>query len=417
MKRSWLVGSVLAVTLFAYAGCATDGVDVVAQLDAGSDSVEGPPSFVPPTPEAGADGAASLPDPEPELACIGTECPYPYATCPSYGRVGYKCQNNLLTDNANCGACGNECPPDMFGSLHMATRCVQGACARECVPEISLNPEASHYFKDCNGLVDDGCEIDISFDANNCGACGNKCPDGQPCLAGKCGCKSGLTWCDSNGATGCFDLSSNDSRCGSCDNKCAPPADAGPPPKNMEYGCVGSECGKLRCKSGYKQTWADCNNDVELDGCETNTSADPNNCGTCGNKCAPGVPCIADGTSMPRCGCAPNEALCGTGTALTCNDLLTDPANCGVCGRRCPGGTSASAHGAPVCRKGFCDYECEEGWGDCDGNPLNGCETNLMINGANCGACGNRCDTGAGQPCIAGKCHMVECDGGDPVTK
>jgi len=71
MKRSWLVGSVLAVTLFAYAGCATDGVDVVAQLDAGSDSVEGPPSFVPPTPEAGADGAASLPDPEPELACIG----------------------------------------------------------------------------------------------------------------------------------------------------------------------------------------------------------------------------------------------------------------------------------------------------------------------------------------------------------
>ncbi len=403
MKRSWLVGSALAVTLFAYAGCANDGADVVAQLDGGADAATGP-SFVAP-PEAGTDAdAASVPEePEKVLACVGTECPYPFATCETFGTLGYKCQNNLLTDNANCGECGNVCPPDMFSSLRMATRCVAGKCQRECAPD------GEREFRDCNGWVDDGCEIDITSDADNCGGCGNKCGNGQPCIGGKCGCPAGQAYCGDE--LGCRDVSSDNFSCGTCGTRCVAP-DAGPPPTNMEYGCVSGECGKPRCKSGFKQAWANCNGDLE-DGCEINTATDPNNCGVCGKKCGPGQICLQEGMNPPRCACAANETLCGVGNALSCADLMNDPNNCGVCGNRCTGGTN---HGAPTCRKGFCDYDCEQGWGDCDGNPANGCETNLMVNQGNCGACGNRCDTGAGQPCIAGKCLMVECDD-DPVTK
>lgn len=94
-----------------------------------------------------------------------------------------------------------------------------------------------------------------------------------------------------------------------------------------------------------------------------------------------------------------------------CDDLLSDPLNCGGCGVMCP----SFANNTAQCVKGICATKCLDGFGDCDGNPLNGCEAHVLDNPLNCGGCGVACDVAAGQPCIDGKCLMVECDAG--VTK
>jgi len=49
-----------------------------------------------------------------------------------------------------------------------------------------------------------------------------------------------------------------------------------------------------------------------------------------------------------------------------------------------------------VCSSGTCDYgSCDAGWGNCDGNDANGCETDLRTTAAHCGACNAACSTPA----------------------
>ncbi|MFP2925900.1 hypothetical protein ACLESO_11910, partial [Pyxidicoccus sp. 3LG] len=63
--------------------------------------------------------------------------------------------------------------------------------------------------------------------------------------------------------------------------------------------------------------------------------------------------------------------------------------------------------------------DCPVGRGDCDGNPANGCEANLMTDEGNCGACGTTCGgaASANAVCGAGTCGLgcvvgtFDCDG------
>jgi len=49
------------------------------------------------------------------------------------------------------------------------------------------------------------------------------------------------------------------------------------------------------------------------------------------------------------------------------------------------------AHGTPACENGACIIQtCDRGFADCDGDPANGCETDLS-RAASCGACGAVC--------------------------
>jgi hypothetical protein len=82
-------------------------------------------------------------------------------------------------------------------------------------------------FRDCNGIVADGCEVDSNADAQNCGSCGYVCalPDAT-------------------------------SR------------------------CDGGSCAIANCNVGYK----DCNG-MAADGCEAMLATDPQNCGSCGYIC------------------------------------------------------------------------------------------------------------------------------------
>src|SRR5262245_35460102 len=54
---------------------------------------------------------------------------------------------------------------------------------------------------DCNGVADDGCEIDVTTDAAHCGACGQSC-NGGVCVAGRCEGQGGAGAAGGSGAGG-----------------------------------------------------------------------------------------------------------------------------------------------------------------------------------------------------------------------
>ncbi|MBX3259744.1 MAG: hypothetical protein KIS78_01990 [Labilithrix sp.] len=404
-KLSWLLLTA-SVVFTSWMGCSSERVDVGTRLS--------------PTPEEDPPFSASEDAASPALAmCPTSECPSDRTTCPGNP---FPCSVDLSSDGLNCGACGNECPgATVFGVLRMGTRCVGGTCQRECVSTGGAD------YRDCNGVVDDGCEVDILSDVDHCGACGNKCPEGTAvCIEGQCGCPAGMTHCGCAGGSiggcansGCTDTKVDDNNCGACGTRCRPPTDAGPPPPNTVYGCGGGECGKLRCQPG----WADCDGDVASNGCEVRIVDDPEHCGGCGIKCGAGQICLTAPGGTPACVCDPSETLCptsvdGDGKVVNgyCADLLIDQENCGVCGHACPGPTGPEYHGFPRCTKSYCEYGCEAGYADCDQDLSNGCETKIDSDPNSCGACGHRCDADAGQPCVNGACRTVECDAG-PVTQ
>ncbi len=127
---------------------------------------------------------------------------------------------------------------------------------------------------DCTGIC-----VDLQTDVDNCGTCGNVCPEGQPgfvrgCAAGTCffmrerACAEGLSSC--NGV--CVDRQTDPANCGACGNVCA----AG------EI-CFGGLCARdHRCGAGLTNC-----NDICVD-----LLIDPANCGVCGNVCASGDICF-----------------------------------------------------------------------------------------------------------------------------
>ncbi len=86
----------------------------------------------------------------------------------------------------------------------------------------------------------------------------------------------------------------------------------------------------------------------------------------------------------------PTDGPCNPGTTRCgdfCVDLQTDPDNCNRCGSGC----AARANAVPACRLGACALTCAANFGDCDGNPANGCETPTNT-ATNCRLCGSACN-------------------------
>lgn len=325
--------------------------------------------------------------------CVATDCPKPWATCPSNAGL---CTTDTSRDVKNCGACGAACPrpPKSFNATAL---CAGGKCEYAC----------AELTADCNTSPTDGCETSTASDPKNCGSCGVTCKEGELCWRGACGCPSGFTQCGDE----CKRLDSDSDNCGACGSLCRAPASGADPawicgpgntPANTAWTCATAAC-TLQCKPSF----GNCNQVLCTDGCEIDLLTDPSNCGACGNKCADGQTC-----SQGACMCPAGTTRCGD----NCVDTLLDARNCGSCGARCPGPGAVrngkTVGGSPSCDAGKCSYVCYAGFADCDGEVFNGCEVTLASDPRNCGACGTECKVAQGQPCVASRCLTRECDAG-----
>jgi len=281
------------------------------------------------------------------------------------GNAPNGCETDLLTDNDNCGSCGNACGDNQS--------CIFG------------NRECDADWGDCNGISSDGCEEDLTTNTN-CGSCGNACGNNQSCIFGICKCDDGYADCDGDALNGCeADLLADDDNCGKCWNMCDIGSDYkcchgecmlkvdGQCPNNCltscePHGYCDNDTGSCVCYSG----WGDCTFDP---GCETDLTASRNHCGNCNRICLETQYCN-NGTCK---NCNAGWGDCNYDGNDDCEINLTTNTNCGSCGNDC------TPHG--VCNNGFCD--CETGWRDCTIYP--GCETNLLYSRDHCGDCNAPC--------------------------
>ena len=333
-----------------------------------------------------ANGAASC-----NAGVCAIQCKPGYRDCD--GDLANGCET-ALNSNTNCGGCGVLC-----GAAHATTSCSTGACVvTACAPG----------FADCDGRLDNGCEVDTTLDPANCGACGSACsPAGVAqlaCAGGVCSGACAAGFADCNGdkkRDGCeVAIASDLKNCGACGRVCSS--------ANGTPQCNGA-C-TIMCSAGYK----DCDGDV-TNGCETalNTNS---NCGGCNVACSAPNAITSCGTGTCTIAtCAPGFADCQGGVGNGCETAIaTDTANCGGCGHVCPGG-----NGTPTCTSGACGIACFNGFRDCDGNANNGCEALIAADPNNCGACNNRCSANnvAGQLCGGGQCNgqcrngFADCNG------
>ncbi len=297
------------------------------------------------------------------------------------------CELDITTD-ANCGRPGNAC---VSGTGDTST-CVSGACSTMACPAGSAN---------CNTAIADGCEVSLTGDVSNCGACGNACatPNATPaCAAGACAvgaCNAGFGDCNGSAADGCeTSLTSDVASCGACGNACALP--------NAAPACVGGVCAIGSCLAGS----ADCDG-AAANGCETNLMADATHCGACSTVCSfahAGAVCAAGACALGTC--AAGYADCDGNAANGCETTpASDVSNCGACGNACASGPNSTA----TCAASACVLACAAGFADCDHAAANGCEVDASTDRNNCGGCGVAC--GADQVCAAGACTAVTCTG------
>lgn len=87
-------------------------------------------------------------------------------------------------------------------------------------------------------------------------------------------------------------------------------------------------------------------------------------------------------------GCNAGFGNCDGTPGNGCETGLSTLSNCGACNTAC---TQAPLNSTPVCVAMACSFKCTTGWGNCDSNAANGCETLLLSDGANCGNCGAKC--------------------------
>jgi len=319
-------------------------------------------------------------------ACTTAVCVSGHADCNGLADDG--CETTPGSDTGHCGACGNAC-----SFANAGPQCTDGHCGFDV---------CNMGFADCDGQQANGCEVALNNDAEHCGGCAIQCTYAHAtgvCGNGTCAlgtCNAGWADCNGNPADGCeVNLTTDLTHCGSCGTTCAAAS-------NATRTCTAGSCGFV-CATNH----ADCDSDAS-NGCETNTATDLTHCGTCGTTCTQGRTCVAGGCTATVC-TAP-LANCDGAELNGCEvSTATNTQHCGACGHAC-----TFAHAGASCAVGACVMgACDAGWANCDGNPANGCEVNLLTNSAHCGTCGTVCNTVNGTSiCAQGSCEIAACDGG-----
>ncbi len=318
--------------------------------------------------------------------CTVISCDNGFADCDALAADG--CETDVLADIQHCGDCVTTCGYPNAQALCVAGQCQMGTC--------------QGGFDDCNGSDGDGCEIFVSGDAQHCGNCTTVCAfdnAAAACVSGACvmgACQSGFGDCDASNANGCeTDTSDDVQHCGNCVTVCLF--------DNATAGCVSGACVMGACLAGF----ADCDSS-DANGCETDVSSDSQHCGNCTTVCS-----FANAAALCTSGacvmgaCQDDYGDCDSIEVNGCETYLVDsPANCGSCGHAC-----AFDHGSGSCSAGSCELTgCDANWGNCDNLGDNGCETDLRGNVVHCGACDNTCFyEHAAALCVQQACQMGNC--------
>lgn len=222
--------------------------------------------------------------------------------------------------------------------------CAAGVCSLTCTTG----------FGNCDMNPANGCETDLRTSAMHCGACGNACPSGpsgtSTCTGGTCSvtCNAGYGNCNGVVSDGCeVDLNTNPLHCGMCNRRCAAAT-------NATAGCSAGTC-TIVCAANF----GNCDGNG-LNGCETPLASDVMNCGACGRVCpaAPGATAVCrSGTCALAC--ATGRGDCDGMAANGCEtDLTRSVMHCGACGRVC----SAPSNGSVSCEASACVITCDEGF-------------------------------------------------------
>ncbi|MBL8601931.1 MAG: hypothetical protein JNK72_08405 [Myxococcales bacterium] len=287
----------------------------------------------------------------------------------------------------------------------MTGRCVGCVATNDTCPnEQHCDPVTSRCVAGCRN--DEGCVSPGGADGgvasghcdtatNSCVACVTDahCPSGRLCRGNVCvaacsvnGCPTGQSCCE--GA--CVDVTTNTSACGGCGVTCTSP--------NATAACAEGMCGVGACAEGY----ANCDGAGNT-GCEVDTRTSAEHCGGCGRSC-PAVTNAVATCAGAMCGfrCADGFGDCDGDPTNGCEtDVRSNAASCGACMQQC----AMPSNGSPACTAGRCVVgACNAGYGDCDGDASNGCETDTNATARHCGRCGNACEVG--QVCNAGRCEI-----------
>lgn len=133
---------------------------------------------------------------------------------------------------------------------------------------------------------------------------------------------------------------------------------------------------------------------------------DARQCRVLGRNCRSNADCCTDycdnDNNAYKCTCPPGLGDCD-GDGHTCETDLTTVSNCGACGNDCA--AQAPPHTVASCAGGQCAFACAAGFGDCNDDLSDGCETALFSN-TNCQACGNDC-TARGGWCTSSGCQCA----------
>ena len=325
-----------------------------------------------------------------DLTCGVGECDTGFADCnedPSDG-----CEVSL-GEIGSCGGCNTVCSYDNATPLCAGGSCTPGACL--------------DGFGDCDGDPLNDCEVTFATNINHCGACGRVCDSGGTsgsayrCVAGECvvtTCPGGFGDCDGDASNGCETSLSTLNDCGSCGVSCSFPG--------ARASCSDGTCAFVACQPGF----GNCNATLN-DGCETPLNSD-SNCASCGDACDVVGGRMCSGGVCSLVSCPSGTADCDN-DGVDCEQSLSTLLHCGVCNVRCGDAQGGLPNATASCAAGVCAIgSCGATFGNCDNDAVNGCETSLR-SAANCGACGTACSRpNATSSCASGTCTTTACDVG-----